>query len=165
MALPLAAGRRTPDIAVLLLGAMLMAVPPAWAAPRSPCAAGRLMLWGDGRHDDTGALNAWFRGEPVVWAQTGRTVGPQIEGRTFRLSSTVYMPSGTGRTLDRFVLVWPGQGERVSGGTIETGDDPEKPALTNHIVKVGAAPGDGVPFAAPPPLRRIEEKPSNCLIS
>jgi hypothetical protein len=48
-------------------------------------------LWGDGEHDDTAALNAWFRGETVVWAQTHEKVGAEIADRTFLLSSMVYM--------------------------------------------------------------------------
>ena len=61
------------------------------------CAAAPQVLWGDGEHDDTAALNAWFRGETVIWAQTHAPVGPEIADRTFLLSSTVYVSGGTGR--------------------------------------------------------------------
>jgi hypothetical protein len=42
---------------------------------------------GDGEHDDTAALNAWFRGETVIWGQTHQPVGAEIADRAFLLSS------------------------------------------------------------------------------
>jgi hypothetical protein len=53
----------------------LIAVSPAWAEDQSTCATAPPVLWGDGEHDDTAALNAWFRGETVLWAQTHEAVG------------------------------------------------------------------------------------------
>src|SRR3954471_8007269 len=50
----------------------------ATAEEQSKCAAGPHLLWGDGEHDDTAALNAWFRGETVVWAQSHEPVGAEI---------------------------------------------------------------------------------------
>lgn len=150
---------------IAALIAVFLAAPVPASAAGSRCAVAVLVLWGDGRHDDTRALNAWFRGEPVVWAQTGRTVGTRIAGHLFRLSSTVYMPSGTGRTLEDFAMLWPAQREHVSGGTIDTGNDPDRVDITRNLVKIGAAPDDGVPFAAPPPQPGAEKAPSNCLIS
>src|SRR5437660_11795130 len=107
---------------VLLLIALLSIAVPAWppvhAAEAPQCARGDMVLWGDGRHDDTAALNAWLRGDTLVWAETGEPVGPVIADRSFRLSAAVYAVGGTGRTLERFRLFWPERGETVSGGTV-----------------------------------------------
>ncbi len=54
-------------LAACLLAAMA-ALSPAWAADASKCGAKLFVLWGDGKHDDTAALNAWFRGDDVMWA-------------------------------------------------------------------------------------------------
>jgi hypothetical protein len=80
--------------------AVLLALSAAKAEEQSKCAASPHLLWGDGEHDDTAALNAWFRGETVIWAQTHETVGSEIADRTFLLSSVVYISSGTARKLD-----------------------------------------------------------------
>ena len=61
-----------------------------------------VVLWGDGRHDDTAALNAWLRGHDAIWADTGEPVGAAIGGRSFRLSSAIYVQAGTGRVLRDF---------------------------------------------------------------
>src|SRR6266850_7981779 len=112
-------------IAAAGLFAILLAGSPAIAEERSDCAAAPPVLWGDGEHDDTAALNAWFRGETVLWAQTHEPVGSEISDHNFLLSSTVYIHSGTGRKMERFQMVWPHRNEVVSGGTIEAGNDPE----------------------------------------
>jgi hypothetical protein len=150
-------------VAALFVSAV--AIPPVSAAGGSACEPAEIALWGDGRHDDTKALNAWFKGEKAVWAETGLPVGAEITGRVFRLSATVYMPSGTGRRIERFQLFWPARKERVSGGMIFTGDDPNKPATMVGVVKVGAGPDEGVPYAAPrvPPAAR--EARAACLVS
>src|SRR5947199_5300644 len=111
-------------IPVAALLAVLMAVSPAIAEERSECAAAPPVLWGDGEHDDTAALNAWFRGEAVLWAQTHEAVGSEIADHSFLLSSTVYIHSGTGRKMERFRMVWPHRSEVVTGGTIAAGNDP-----------------------------------------
>src|SRR5258705_2352597 len=98
--------------ALLLL--VVVAVPPALAEERSECAAAPLVLWGDGEHDDSAALNAWFRGETVVWAQTHEKVGSEIADRRFLLSSTIYVHGGTGRKMERFQMLWPHRDEIVS---------------------------------------------------
>ncbi len=105
--------------------------PPALAAEKPDCEVAGLALWGDGKHDDTKALNAWFKGGRVVWAQTGRAIGPEIIGHDFLLSSTVFVPSGTDRRFERFQMIWPARKERISGGTILTGNDPDKPAIAS----------------------------------
>jgi hypothetical protein len=140
-------------------------MPAAWASERPSCAGAALALWGDGRHDDTSALNAWFSGDPVVWADTGRAVGPQIVGRVFRLSSTVYIPSGTGRRIERFEMIWPARRERVAGGAIFAGDDRDRPATMVGVVKEGAGPDEGVPYKAPPPSPAAPGSRSVCLVS
>ena len=113
------------------------------------------VLWGDGAHDDTAALNAWFRGGRVVWGQTDGPVGSLIVGHVFRLKGAVLIPSGTGRSIERFELYWPERRERVSGGSIRAGSDPDKPPIATGIVKVGAGPDEGVAYPAPdlPPGR------------
>jgi hypothetical protein len=145
--------------------AALACVVPALAAERADCTTADPVLWGDGRHDDTKALNAWFKGDRVIWAATGQPVGPEIVGRAFLLSSTVYIPSGTGRRIERFQMIWPARRERVSGGMILAGDDPDKPAATDGIVKTGAGPDEGVPYAAPPPKPGTHDIRANCLVS
>src|SRR6201981_2440633 len=80
----------------------LATLAPAKAEEPSKCAAAPHLLWGDGEHDDTVALNAWFRGETVPWAQTHEQVGAEIADRSFLLSSTVYVSGGTARRLERF---------------------------------------------------------------
>jgi hypothetical protein len=139
--------------------------PAARTAEKPACAAAALALWGDGTHDDTRALNAWFNGDPVVWADTGRAVGLQIVGRVFRLSSTVYIPSGTGRRIERFEMVWPARRERVAGSAIVTGDDRDRPATMIGIVKEGAGPDEGVPYKAPPAEPESHASGSACLVS
>src|SRR5215813_4361032 len=91
----------------LALVAALVTLPPAGAEEHPECAAAPHVLWGDGEHDDTAALNAWFRGETVVWAQTHEPVGAEITDRIFRLSSAIYISSGSGRKLERFRMIWP----------------------------------------------------------
>jgi hypothetical protein len=152
----------------VLAGSLLLlalAMPPARAADKPDCEAAGLALWGDGKHDDTKALNAWFKGDRVVWAQTGRAIGPEIAGHDFLLSSTVFIPSGTGLRFERFQMVWPARKERVAGGTILTGNDPDKPATQVGIVKIGAGPDEGVPYDAPPPKPGTRDIPESCLVS
>jgi hypothetical protein len=160
---------KAPRIAAYLAAA-IAAWSPAWAAEGSKCATSPLHLWGDGVHDDTDALNAWFRGDKVAWAQTGRPVGPEIGGpesggRVFRLSGPVYIPSGTGRSIERFQLVWPERKERVAGGAIVAGLDPAKPPVATNLTKVGARPDEGVPFKTPDPKPRRDDAGTDCLVS
>jgi hypothetical protein len=137
--------------------------------PPSPCRPAPLILWGDGRHDDTAALNAWFRGKKVVWAESGKAVGPVITGRSFKLSAAIFVPSGTDRTITRFRFVWPWTHEQVAGGTIATGTNPARPAVESGLRKIGGDPLEGVPYAAPmasrSPSRPGHLPPRACLIS
>src|SRR5207237_5962106 len=102
-----------PMFAVAALFSGVIALSPATAEEQSKCDAAPPALWGDGEHDDTAALNAWFRGETVIWAQTHEPVGAAIADRTFLLSSVVYIASGTGRRLERFRLLWLWRDETV----------------------------------------------------
>jgi hypothetical protein len=149
---------------VVLLAAML-ALPPAFAADNGKCSAKLFVLWGDGKHDDTTALNAWFRGDPVVWGQSGRSVGPQISGHVFRLSAPIYISSGTGRRIDGFQFVWPERKELVAGGTIVAGIAPDQAPVARGLTKIGAGPNEGVPFPSPTPKPAHSGSQSGCLVS
>jgi len=137
----------------------------AWAADRAKCGAKLAVLWGDGAHDDSMALNAWLRGDPAVWGQTGHSVGPRIAGHIFRLSAPIYIPSGTGRSIEHFRFVWPARGEVVSGGTIVAGADPNRPPIATGITKIGAGPQEGVPFPSETPKPAASQNRTDCLIS
>jgi hypothetical protein len=150
----------------LAVGAMLMFVlSPAIAEEKSECAATPPVLWGDGEHDDTAALNAWFRGDNVVWAQTHEPVGTEIADHTFLLSATVYVRGGTGLRLEHFRMIWPWRNEVVAGGTILTGSDPDAEPHTEGITMVGADPDEGVPYKGPAPEPRDHGIPRHCLTS
>jgi hypothetical protein len=137
----------------------------AQATEDAKCAAAPHLLWGDGEHDDTAALNAWFRGEIVIWAQSHEPVGAEISDRNFRLNSTIYISGGTGRKLERFRMIWPERNETVSGGTILSGSDPDKPPVADGITKIGADPDEGIPYEAPPPEPLDHGIPKHCLTS
>jgi hypothetical protein len=138
---------------------------PALAGEAPQCARGDMVLWGDGRHDDTAALNAWLRGDTLVWAESGEPVGPVIADHTFRLSAAVYAVGGTGRTLERFRLVWPERGETVSGGTVISADDPDAAPVVSGVTIVGGDPGEGVPFDSPDIVPTARSDPARCAIS
>jgi hypothetical protein len=150
-------------LAVLLL-TVIAAMPPAVADDASKCAGKIFVLWGDGKHDDSAALNAWFRGDAVIWGGSGRSVGPQIADRVFRLSSAVYIPSGTGRTIAHFQFVWPERKELVAGGTIASGGDPDRPPVATGLTKIGAGPGEGVPYPSKTPKPATADR-TDCLVS
>src|SRR5436305_15153991 len=105
----------------LLLAVLLFSGLPVLAAEPSKCAPGLVVLWGDGSHDDTAALNAWLRGAHAVWGETQEEVGAVIADRGFRLSQAIYTPGGTGRTLQHFILSWPERHETVTGDELATG--------------------------------------------
>src|ERR1700756_3286032 len=133
------------QFAAVLIAVLIAAASPAGAEDQSKCSAAPPVLWGDGEHDDTAALNAWFRGETVLWAQTHEAVGSEIADRSFLLSSTVYIHGGTGRKMERFRMFWPHRSEVVTGGTIAAGNNPEDQPATDDITKVNADPDEGVP--------------------
>jgi len=155
-----------PKTSAFLLAVFLaLSQAPALAAETPQCARGDMVLWGDGEHDDTAALNAWLRGDNLVWATTGAPVGEAIADRVFRLSSVVYVPGGTGRRLDRFRLVWPERGETVTGGTVRSGDDPEAAPIVTGVEIVGGDPGEGVPLETPDIARIDRSNPARCAVS
>jgi hypothetical protein len=137
-----------PLVAALLAMAACVAVLPAGAATQD-CVRIPVVLWGDGRHDDTGALNAWLRGQDAIWADSGSSVGAAISGRRFRLSSAIYVQAGTSRILSDFRMEWPERREIVTGGTIVAGHDPDAAPLQSGVTITGGDPGEGVPFDVP----------------
>jgi len=153
------------QFAAVFLAVLMAVVSPALAEGQSKCSAAPPVLWGDGEHDDTEALNAWFRGETVVWAQTHETVGSQIANRSFLLSSTVYIHGGTGRRMERFRMVWPWRDEVVTGGTVAAGNDPESEPVADNITKVNADPDEGVPYDGPKLEPHEHGVPRHCLTS
>jgi hypothetical protein len=148
-----------------ILAFVLLASSPARGEEKSDCAAAPPVLWGDGVHDDTAALNAWFRGDKVIWADTYQPVGAEIADRTFLLSSTVYVSGGTGLRLAHFRMIWPWRNETVSGGTIATGNDSNSEPRTDGITMTGADPDEGVPYKSPDPEPREHGIPKHCLTS
>ena len=156
-------------LAPFWLASFLLVLAPPWAMPAQAdeqhCVRTENILWGDGKHDDTAALNAWLKGEEAVWADTGRSVGPAIAGRTFRLSSAIYVIGGTGRSLQDFRLLFPERGETVTGGTVQAGADPNAPPVSAGVTIVGGDSGEGVPFDAPDPVPVRAEDKEACPIS
>jgi hypothetical protein len=152
-------------LALLMMAAALCATP-SWAqADQGRCARTQNILWGDGTHDDTVALNAWLKGEDAVWGDTGRSVGSAIAGHTFRLSSAIYVVGGTGRSLSDFRLLFPERGEVVTGGTVRAGADPDQPPVSSGVTIRGGDPGEGVAFDAPDPQPVRAEDKAACPIS
>ena len=149
-------------VAVLLLS---VASGSAFADEPAKCAVARHVLWGDGVHDDTAALNAWLQGEAVAWAETREPVGDAIDGRTFLLSNEVYVPAGTGRSLLHFRMVWPHRPETVSGDALYSGTDPDKEPVSVNVTIVGGDPDEGVAFEAPDPDPQSKTRRTDCLIS
>jgi hypothetical protein len=150
-------GRRRSRLALAGMAVVaLTAAMPAWAAEAQDCVRAETVLWGDGKHDDTAALNAWLHGDNVIWASNGAPVGAAIAGRSFRLSAAIYVASGTGRELSDFRLLWPERGETVAGGTIEAGADPNQPPIVSDVKIAGGDAGEGKAFSVPdssPPHR------------
>ena len=153
------------QFASVFLAVLMAVVSPAAAEDQSKCSAAPPVLWGDGEHDDTEALNAWFRGENVVWAQTHEAVGSEIADRSFLLSSTVYIHGGTGRKMERFRMVWPWRDEIVTGGTVSAGDDPDGEPIADGITTVNADPDEGVPYDGPKLEPHEHGVPKHCLTS
>jgi hypothetical protein len=150
------------------LGAVLSlptALAPAGAAVRQTCVRAEIVLWGDGGHDDTAALNAWLRGADAIWGQSGELVGDAIVGHRFRLSAAIYVPGGSGRRLEDFHLLWPERGETVSGGTIASGSDPDSAPDVSGVTIVGGDSGEGKPFDAPDPAVAQPNPDASCATS
>jgi len=155
------------SISASALGLALCLLTPslAPAGEKQHCVRTDIVLWGDGRHDDTGALNAWLRGHDAIWADTGTPVGAVISDRRFRLSSAIYVDAGTGRILRDFRLEWPERGEVVTGGTIAAGHDAGAAPVQTGITIAGGDPGEGVPFDAPDHEPGEAIRDASCAIS
>jgi hypothetical protein len=147
-----------------LLAMTLMSGRAAGTEPQH-CVRVEIILWGDGKHDDTLALNAWLEGRDAIWADTGDRVGAAISGRSFRLSAAVYVRAGTGRVLDDFRLEWPERGETVSGGTILAGGDPDQAPQMSGVEIVGGDPDEGKPFDLPDPDPARRDEQESCATS
>lgn len=83
-----------------LLGAMLAAfAAPAIVRAESLMALPpqRLVLWGDGVHDDTKALQALLDGKRVLRPDGSAMPGPVIGAGSYVLSDTIYVPPGVFR--------------------------------------------------------------------
>ena len=143
-----ALGRRDCFVA-LLLAMTCVRLLPAAAAEKQDCVKAEVILWGDGKHDDTAALSAWLRGADATWALSGKPVGARIVGHSFRLSSAVYVSAGTGRELEDFRLVFPERREVVTGGIIAAGSDPQTAPAMSGVTVRGGDSGEGVPFEVP----------------
>lgn len=151
---------------LLLVVAMAAPVfPPARAAVSQHCVRAAIILWGDGRHDDSAALNAWFDGAAAIWAESGEPVGAAIAGHAFRLSAPLYVSGGTGRRLEDFRMLWPERHEIVSGGSIQSGGDPDAAPIVSGVSITGGDPGEGVPFDAPDAAGARHDDRASCAIS
>ncbi len=158
---------KKPRRPLLLLIAVIAALSftPARAAEPQHCVRAGIVLWGDGRHDDSAALNAWFGGAAAIWAESGEPVGASIAGHSFRLSAPLYVSGGTGRRLEDFRLLWPQRREIVSGGSIASGGDSAQAPIVSGISITGGDPGEGVPFDAPDPAPAGHDDRASCAIS
>jgi hypothetical protein len=160
--------RRDCFVAALLAMTSLFLVSssvPAHAAEPQHCVRADIVLWGDGRHDDSAALNAWFGGAAAIWAESGEPVGAAIAGRSFRLSAPLYVSGGTGRRLEDFRMLWPQRGEIVSGGSIVSGSDPAQAPIVSGVQIIGGDPGEGAAFDAPDPAPAGPDARASCAIS
>jgi hypothetical protein len=144
---------------------LVLAGSPSTAAEPQHCVKAEIVLSGDGRHDDTHALNAWLRGEDAIWADSGAPVGAAISGRSFRLSAAIYVRAGTGRVLENFRLLWPERGETVSGDTILAGGDPDQAPQMSGVEIVGGDPGEGKPLDLPDPAPAQRDDAESCATS
>jgi hypothetical protein len=151
--------------ALLAMTTLALAESSSTAAEPQRCVRAEIVLWGDGRHDDTHALNAWLRGEDAIWADSGAPVGAAISGRSFRLSAAVYVRAGTRRVIENFRLLWPERGETVSGGTILAGGDPDQAPEMRGIEVIGGDPGEGKPFDLPDPAPARRDDAESCATS
>lgn len=129
------------------------------------CVHPEVVLWGDGQHDDTEALNAWLRGRPAIWASDGSPVGNEIVGRTFRLSSAIYVNGGAERELRDFRLYWPERGEVVTGGTVRSSADPNTPPTSSGVTITGGDPGEGKPDDYPAAGAVAQDPAASCATS
>ena len=157
-------GSRARDCVLAVLLATTLPTAAAEAEPQR-CKPVEIVLWGDGKHDDSAALNAWLAGDAAVWATGGEPVGARISGRRFRLSAATYVPGGTGRRLEDFRLDWPERGESVAGGVIAAGDDPDAAPRLSGVSISGGDPDEGMPFESPAAAPAQGDDRASCAIS
>ncbi len=73
--------------------------------PLLAAAAAVAILYGDGVHDDTCAINAWGRGEPVVWA-SGEAIPRDVldgKGRNFLVHGAIALADGR-KTIENMII-------------------------------------------------------------
>ena len=58
----------------------------------------KIILYGDGIHDDTQALQTWIDGGRVL-RPDGSTIGRHITGGDYRISNTIFLDKGVGKKL------------------------------------------------------------------
>lgn len=76
------------------------------------------VLYGDGVHDDTVALESWMNGQPVIHPN-GNPVDPHnLVGGTYDISRPVSVVSAGPTATLRDVTIRAGNGEWLSGGMI-----------------------------------------------
>jgi hypothetical protein len=149
--------------AALFVLAAVAAAPPT--APPQHCVPPAVVLWGDGRHDDTKALQAWLDGKDALWGESGAPVGATVAWRRFRLSSAIYVEAGTGRALEHFRFSWPDRRETVTGGLIRAGRDPNRAPTLSDVRIVGGDAGEGKPIALPDPAPPQLKADASCGVS
>jgi hypothetical protein len=156
-------------LALLPLAIAAAVAVPAMAAPAGPsaehCVHPAVVLWGDGRHDDTTALQAWLRGKDALWGDSGAPVGATIARHDFRLSAAIYVEAGTGRTLENFRLAWPARGETVTGGTLRSFRDPSRAPTVTGVHIVGGDAGEGKPLDLPEAPPKKPNADASCGVS
>lgn len=87
----------------LLLGAFALATAPTLVAAQPAT----MVLWGDGLHDDTAALQALLRGDPVRWASGEPFNGHLLAGKSFLLSRPIAFDSrGPVRRVENCRFAW-----------------------------------------------------------
>jgi hypothetical protein len=155
----------TRSFVIICAAISVLALPRSLPAEPQHCVPADIVLWGDGRHDDSAALNAWFRGADAIWAENGEPVGAAIAGHSFRLSAPVFVPGGTGRRLEAFRMLWPERGEIVSGGSIVSGSDAASAPILSGVDIIGGDPGEAVPFDAPDTAPAARDNLASCGIS
>ena len=64
------------------------------------------VLYGDGRHDDTHALEVALNGGDVLWSD-GRPVGDVIDGKKFAISRTIDVACLTRSLTNNWVVPRP----------------------------------------------------------